>query len=90
MPALSTSMLPAHLHIQVAKRLYHVQEAFGYSLIREWCYAKLDAQAKANNLIFMNKIGSGELITWGAMKWLMKLRRKAAKWFSFESFCGGL
>lgn len=51
----------------------------------------LDAQAKENNLVFMNEIGLDPGIDhMSAMKVIDEIRDKGGKIILFESFCGGL
>ncbi|TRX39469.1 saccharopine dehydrogenase family protein [Flavobacterium restrictum] len=85
------SMLPAHLHIEVARDciLYHkhlVTASYVSDAMQE-----LDAQAKASNLIFMNEIGLDPGIDhMSAMKVIDEITEKGGKMLLFESFCGGL
>jgi saccharopine dehydrogenase-like NADP-dependent oxidoreductase len=51
----------------------------------------LDAEAKQNNLVFMNEIGLDPGIDhMSAMKTIDEIRDKGGKMILFESFCGGL
>jgi saccharopine dehydrogenase-like NADP-dependent oxidoreductase len=85
------SMLPAHLHIEVARDciLFHkhlVTASYVSDAMQE-----LDAQAKASNLIFMNEIGLDPGIDhMSAMKVIDEITEKGGKMLLFESFCGGL
>lgn len=85
------SMLPAHLHIAVAKDcILYKKHLVTASYISEAMQA-LDADAKANNLVFMNEIGLDPGIDHlSAMKIMDEIRDKGGKITSFESFCGGL
>lgn len=85
------SMLPAHLHIEVAKDciLFH-KHMVTASYISEAMQA-LDAEAKAKGLIFMNEIGLDPGIDhMSAMKVIDEIKEKGGKMLLFESFCGGL
>lgn len=85
------SMLPAHLHIEVARdciiyRKHMVTASYISDAMQE-----LDAAAKANGLIFMNEIGLDPGIDhMSAMKVIDEIRAKGGKILLFESFCGGL
>jgi len=85
------SMLPAHLHIDVAKDcITYKKHLVTASYISEEMQ-KLDAAAKENNLIFMNEIGLDPGIDhMSAMKTIDEIREKGGKLILFESFCGGL
>ncbi|MDR6966602.1 saccharopine dehydrogenase-like NADP-dependent oxidoreductase [Flavobacterium arsenatis] len=85
------SMLPAHLHFEVAKDcLKYKKHMVTASYISE-AIQSLDAEAKANNLIFMNEIGLDPGIDhMSAMKIIDEIREQGGKMLLFESFCGGL
>ncbi len=85
------SMLPAHLHIEVAKDcIVYKKHLVTASYISE-AMQVLDQEAKANNLIFMNEIGLDPGIDhMSAMKIIDDIRDKGGKMLLFESFCGGL
>lgn len=85
------SMLPAHLHIEVAKDcIIFKKHLVTASYINDAMQA-LDADAKANNLVFMNEIGLDPGIDhMSAMKIIDEIRAKGGKMILFESFCGGL
>lgn len=85
------SMLPAHLHIEVAKDcIVYKKHLVTASYISEAMQA-LDQEAKANNLIFMNEIGLDPGIDhMSAMKVIDEIRDQGGKMLLFESFCGGL
>ncbi|MBF7092333.1 saccharopine dehydrogenase NADP-binding domain-containing protein [Flavobacterium sp. ALJ2] len=85
------SMLPAHLHIEVAKDcLLYKKHMVTASYISDAMQA-LDEEAKANNLIFMNEIGLDPGIDhMSAMKVIDEIREKGGNMLLFESFCGGL
>nr|WP_315170941.1 saccharopine dehydrogenase C-terminal domain-containing protein [uncultured Flavobacterium sp.] len=85
------SMLPAHLHIEVAKDcILFNKHMVTASYISEAMLA-LDAEAKAKGLIFMNEIGLDPGIDhMSAMKVIDEIKEKGGKMLLFESFCGGL
>jgi saccharopine dehydrogenase-like NADP-dependent oxidoreductase len=85
------SMLPAHLHYEVAKDcITHKKHMVTASYISP-AMQDLDAQVKENNLIFMNEIGLDPGIDhMSAMKVLDEIRDQGGKIILFESFCGGL
>lgn len=85
------SMLPAHLHIEVAKDcIVYKKHLVTASYISD-AMQGLDEAAKANGLIFMNEIGLDPGIDhMSAMKVIDGIREKGGKILLFESFCGGL
>ena len=85
------SMLPAHLHIEVARDcIIHKKSLVTASYISD-AMQELDAAAKANNLVFMNEIGLDPGIDhMSAMKVINEIRENGGKMLLFESFCGGL
>ena len=85
------SMLPAHLHIEVARDCILFKKSLvTASYISDEMQA-LDAEVKANNLIFMNEIGLDPGVDhMSAMKVIDEVREKGGKMLLFESFCGGL
>lgn len=85
------SMLPAHLHLEVAKDcLFYKKHMVTASYISD-AMQELDKEAKANNLIFMNEIGLDPGIDhMSAMKVIDEIREKGGEMLLFESFCGGL
>lgn len=85
------SMLPAHLHIEIAKDcIEHKKHLITASYVSPEMQ-KLDEAAKKRNLIFMNEIGLDPgLDHMSAMKIIDEIREKGGKMFLFESFCGGL
>lgn len=85
------SMLPAHLHIEVAKDCIAYKKHMVTASYISDAMQSLDAAAKENNLIFMNEIGLDPGIDHlSAMKVLDEIREKGGKTILFESFCGGL
>ena len=85
------SMLPAHLHIEVARDcIVYKKHMVTASYVSDAMQA-LDALAKENNLVFMNEIGLDPGIDhMSAMKVINEIRAKGGKMLLFESFCGGL
>lgn len=85
------SMLPAHMHIEVAKDCITFKKHMVTASYVSDAMQELDAQAKENGLIFMNEIGLDPGIDhMSAMKVLDDIREKGGKMLLFESFCGGL
>ena len=85
------SMLPAHLHIQVAKDCIIYKKHLVTASYVSDAMQELDAAAKENNLIFMNEIGLDPGIDhMSAMKVIDEIKDKGGKILLFESFCGGL
>ena len=85
------SMLPAHLHIEVAKDcIVYKKHMVTASYISD-AMQELDVLAKQNNLVFMNEIGLDPGIDhMSAMKVIDEIKAKGGKMILFESFCGGL
>jgi saccharopine dehydrogenase-like NADP-dependent oxidoreductase len=85
------SMLPAHLHIEVARDcIIYKKNLVTASYISD-AMQELDLAAKANNLIFMNEIGLDPGVDhMSAMKVIDNIREQGGKMLLFESFCGGL
>lgn len=85
------SMLPAHLHIEVARDcITHKKSLVTASYVSD-AMQELDEAAKANNLIFMNEIGLDPGIDhMSAMKVIDAIKEKGGEMILFESFCGGL
>jgi saccharopine dehydrogenase-like NADP-dependent oxidoreductase len=85
------SMLPAYLHIEVAKDCITYKKNMVTASYINDAMQELDAAAKENNLIFMNEVGLDPGIDhMSAMKVIREIKDKGGKIFSFESFCGGL
>ena len=85
------SMLPAHLHIEVAKDCIRYKKHLVTASYISDQMQELDAAAKANKLVFMNEIGLDPGIDhMSAMKVIDEIREKDGKMLLFESFCGGL
>jgi saccharopine dehydrogenase-like NADP-dependent oxidoreductase len=85
------SMLPAHLHIEVAKDcIFYKKNMITASYISEEM-KNLDFQAKENQIVLMNEIGLDPGIDhMSAMKIMDEIKSKGGKIILFESFCGGL
>ena len=85
------SMLPAHLHIEVAKDCITFKKNMVTASYISNEMQKLDAAVKENGLIFMNEIGLDPGIDhMSAMKIIDEIKDKGGKIILFESFCGGL
>ena len=85
------SMLPAHLHIEVAKDCITYKKHMVTASYVSDAMQALDAAAKENNLVFMNEIGLDPGIDhMSAMKVIDDIREQGGKIILFESFCGGL
>jgi saccharopine dehydrogenase-like NADP-dependent oxidoreductase len=85
------SMLPAHLHIEVAKDCIVYKKNMATASYISDAMQELDTLAKENNLIFMNEVGLDPGIDhMSAMKVINEIRKKGGKMLLFESFCGGL
>ncbi|KVV13720.1 saccharopine dehydrogenase family protein [Flavobacterium sp. TMP13] len=85
------SMLPAHLHIQVARDcLTYGKNLVTASYVND-AMLLLNEEVKAKGLIFMNEIGLDPGIDhMSAMKVIDEIRESGGKMLLFESFCGGL
>ena len=85
------SMLPAHLHIEIAKDCISYKKHLVTASYISAAMQELDEEAKQNNLVFMNEIGLDPGIDhMSAMKVLDEIRAKGGNVILFESFCGGL
>ncbi len=85
------SMLPAHMHIEVAKDCLTFKKSMVTASYISDAMQSLDAEAKANNLVFMNEIGLDPGVDhMSAMKVIDEIHEKGGKMILFESFCGGL
>jgi saccharopine dehydrogenase-like NADP-dependent oxidoreductase len=85
------SMLPAHMHIEVAKDCIVYKKSLVTASYISDAMQELDILAKENNLVFMNEIGLDPGIDhMSAMKVIDEIRDKGGKMILFESFCGGL
>lgn len=85
------SMLPAHMHIDVAKDCITYKKHMVTASYVSDAMQSLDAAAKENNLVFMNEIGLDPGIDhMSAMKVINEIREQGGQLILFESFCGGL
>lgn len=85
------SMLPAHLHIEIAKDCLEFKKHLVTASYISDAMQALNEEAIKNNLIFMNEIGLDPGIDhMSAMKVIDEIRLKGGKMLLFESFCGGL
>jgi saccharopine dehydrogenase-like NADP-dependent oxidoreductase len=85
------SMLPAHLHIEIAKDCLEFKKHLVTASYISDAMLALNEEAKKSNLIFMNEIGLDPGIDhMSAMKVIDEIRDKGGKMLLFESFCGGL
>jgi saccharopine dehydrogenase-like NADP-dependent oxidoreductase len=85
------SMLPAHLHIEIAKDCIEFKKHLVTASYISDAMQALDEEARKNNLIFMNEIGLDPGIDhMSAMKVIDEIRAKGGNMLLFESFCGGL
>jgi len=85
------SMLPAHLHIEIAKDCIEFKKHLVTASYISDAMQALDEEAKKNNLIFMNEIGLDPGIDhMSAMKVIDEIRAQGGNMLLFESFCGGL
>ncbi len=85
------SMLPAHLHIEVARDCVVYKKSMVTASYISNEMQELDGAAKENNLIFMNEVGLDPGIDhMSAMKVIDEIGEKGGKMLLFESFCGGL
>jgi len=85
------SMLPAHMHIEVAKDCVTFQKNMVTASYISDAMQSLDAEVKAKGLVFMNEIGLDPGIDhMSAMKVIDDIKAKGGKMILFESFCGGL
>lgn len=85
------SMLPAHMHIEVAKDCVTFQKNMVTASYISDAMQSLDTEVKAKGLIFMNEIGLDPGIDhMSAMKVIDDIKAKGGKMILFESFCGGL
>ncbi|MBP8066537.1 MAG: saccharopine dehydrogenase NADP-binding domain-containing protein [Flavobacterium sp.] len=85
------SMLPAFMHIDVAKDCVQFKKHMVTASYISEAMQALDAEVKANNLVFMNEIGLDPGIDhMSAMKVLDEIKENGGNTILFESFCGGL
>jgi saccharopine dehydrogenase-like NADP-dependent oxidoreductase len=85
------SMLPAHMHIEVAKDCVTYKKNMVTASYVSDEMQSLDEAVKTNNLVFMNEVGLDPGIDhMSAMKVIHEIEAKGGKMILFESFCGGL
>lgn len=85
------SMLPAHLHIEVAKNCIEFEKHMVTASYVSKEMEALDDEAKSKGLIFMNEIGLDPGIDhMSAMDVIDRIRENGGEMLLFESFCGGL
>lgn len=85
------SMLPAHMHVEVAKECIALNKHMVTASYVSKEMATLDEQAKKAGSIIMNEIGVDPGIDhMSAMRVLDDIREKGGKMLQFETFTGGL
>lgn len=85
------SMLPAHLHIEVARDCIEYEKHMVTASYISKEMEKLDEEAKAKGLVLMNEIGLDPGIDhMSAMHVIDRIRDAGGNMLLFESFCGGL
>ncbi|MBW8242243.1 saccharopine dehydrogenase NADP-binding domain-containing protein [Muricauda oceani] len=85
------SMLPASLHINVARDCIEFKKHFITASYVSDELRALDKEVKENNLVFMNEIGLDPGIDhMSAMEVIDRIRDAGGKMLLFESFTGGL
>lgn len=85
------SMLPASLHIEIAKDCLRFSKNMVTASYISGEMAALDPEVKEKGLVFMNEIGVDPGIDhMSAMQVIDRIRDNGGKMLLFESFCGGL
>lgn len=85
------SMLPASLHIEVAKTCIEYKKHMVTASYISKEMKALNQEVITNNLVFMNEIGLDPGIDhMSAMQVIDRICDAGGKMLSFESFCGGL
>ncbi|SFW64259.1 Saccharopine dehydrogenase, NADP-dependent [Sinomicrobium oceani] len=85
------SMLPARLHIEVARDCVSLGKHLVTASYVSDEMQELDAEVKEKGLVFMNEIGLDPGIDhMSAMQVIDRVRDRGGKMLLFESFCGGL
>jgi len=85
------SMLPAALHLNVAKDCIRYKKHLATASYVSKEMAELDAEAKAAGIILMNEIGLDPGIDHAsAMKVIDHIHSQGGELISFKSYCGGL
>jgi saccharopine dehydrogenase-like NADP-dependent oxidoreductase len=91
MADLVISMLPAHMHIEVAKACVEFKKHMVTASYVSDDMQKLDEEAKKAGIIIMNEIGVDPGIDhMSAMRVLDEIRSEGGKMLQFETFTGGL
>lgn len=89
--SLVISMLPAALHIDVARDCLHFSKHLVTASYISDAMLSLDTEVRAKGLVFMNEIGLDPGIDhMSAMQVIDRIRDAGGKMLLFESFCGGL
>ncbi|UAB84891.1 saccharopine dehydrogenase NADP-binding domain-containing protein [Zunongwangia sp. SCSIO 43204] len=89
--AIVISMLPARLHIEIAKSCLKLKKNLVTASYISNEMKALDAEVKKAGLVFMNEIGVDPGIDhMSAMQVIDRIRDEGGKILMFESFCGGL
>ena len=89
--AIVISMLPAALHVEVAKDCLRLHKSLVTASYISDAMLALDAEVKAKGLVFMNEIGLDPGIDhMSAMQVIDRIRDAGGELLLFESFCGGL
>lgn len=85
------SLLPAHLHIHVAKDCLALKKNLVTASYISDEMKNMDAAVKKAGLLFLNECGLDPGIDHlSAMEMIDELKAKGAKIISFKSYCGGL
>ena len=85
------SMLPAHMHMEVAKDCLTLGKHMVTASYISPSMQQLDEEVRAKNLVFMNECGLDPGIDhMSAMKIIDEIRTQGGKMLLFESFTGGL
>lgn len=85
------SMLPAHLHIHVAKDCLRLEKDLATASYVSAELKALDDEVKAKGLIFLNEIGLDPGVDhMSAMQMINGIREKGGKISAFYSYTGGL
>lgn len=85
------SMLPAHMHIDIAKDCLQFKKHLVTASYISPAMEALNEEATEKGLIFMNEIGLDPGIDhMSAMRVIDQIKEQGGKMIQFESFCGGL
>lgn len=89
--SLVISMIPAHLHINIAKDCIRYKKSLITASYISPEMKALDQEAKENGVLLLNEMGLDPGIDHMiAMKIINDIKAKGGKMMLFESFCGGL